>query len=73
MYKAIARSHLDYCVVIFHISSKQTQNGGVLNFFMNEIEKVQYQATLAITVTWAIIRLGICIRPSLVQKDPSLS
>ena len=49
MYKALVRPHLDYCDVIYHIPSKQTQLGGVLNVLM---EEVQYQAGLAITGAW---------------------
>ena len=52
MYKALVRPHLDYCDVIYHIPSKQTQLGGVLNVLMEEVEKVQYQARLAITGAW---------------------
>ena len=52
MYKALVRPHLDYCDVIYHIPSKQTQLGGVLNVLMEEVEKVQYQAGLAITGAW---------------------
>ena len=52
MYKALVRPHLDYCDVIHHIPSKQTQLGGVLNVLMEEAEKVQYQAGLAITGAW---------------------
>ena len=52
MYKALVRPHLDYCDVIYHIPSKQTQFGGVLNVLMEKAEKVQYQAALAITGAW---------------------
>ena len=52
MYKTLVRHHLDYCDVIYHIPSTQTQQGGVLHFLMKELEKVQYQAALAITGTW---------------------
>ena len=52
MYKALVRPHLDYCDVIYHIPSKQTQLDGVLNVLMEEVEKVQYQAGLAITGAW---------------------
>ena len=52
MYKTLVRPHLDYCDVIYHIPSKQTQLGGVLNVLMEEVEKVQYQAALAITGAW---------------------
>ena len=52
MYKALVRPHLDYCDVIYHIPSKQSQLGGVLNVLMEEVEKVQYQAGLVITGAW---------------------
>ena len=54
MYNALIRPHLDYCDVIYHIPSKQTQLGGVLNVLMEEVEKVQYQAGLAITGAWRV-------------------
>ena len=52
MYKALVRPHLDYCDVIYHIPSTVTQLGGVLNVQMEELEKIQYQAVLAITGAW---------------------
>ena len=52
MYKALVRPHLDYCDVIYHIPSTVTQLGGVLNVQMEELEKIQYQAALAITGAW---------------------
>ena len=52
MYKTLVRPHLDYCDVIYHIPSIQTLYGGVLNVLMNLIERVQYQAALAITGAW---------------------
>ena len=52
MYKALVRPHPDYCDVIYHIPSKQTQLGGVLNVLMEEVEKVHYQAGLAIIGAW---------------------
>ena len=48
MYKTLVRSHFDYCDIIYHIPSKN----GSLNPLMEEIEKVQYQAGLAITGAW---------------------
>ena len=41
MYKALIRSHLDYCVTIYHIKS-----------LMEKGERTQYQAALAIIGTW---------------------
>ena len=52
MYKSLVRPHLDYCDVIYHVPSIQTQLGGVLNVLMEELEKVQYQAAIAITGVW---------------------
>ena len=36
MYKAFVRSHLDYCDIIYHIPSKQTQLGMTLNVLMEK-------------------------------------
>ena len=52
MYKALVRSHLDYCDIIYHIPSKQDQFGGILNSLMAKVERIQYQAALAITGGW---------------------
>ena len=52
MYKALTRSNLDYCDVIYHIPSKQDQRGEVLNHLMAMVEQVQYLAALAITGSW---------------------
>ena len=52
IYKALVRSHLDYCDIIYHIPSKQDQFGGILNSLMGKTERIQYQAALAITGTW---------------------
>ena len=51
MYKALIRSHLDYCDIIYHQPSKvhQPPLGVSLTASMEEIERVQYQAGLAIT------------------------
>ena len=43
------RPHLDYCDVIFHVPHKV---GLSLSNTMEEIEKVQYKAALAITGAW---------------------
>ena len=52
--QAAARSHFDYCDVIYHVppvdnpySHKNSQN-----FLMNRLESMQYNATLAITGAW---------------------
>ena len=52
MYKALVRSHLDYCDIIYHIPSKQNQLGEILNTLMEKAEKIQYLAALAITGAW---------------------
>ena len=54
MYKALVRSHLDYCDVTYHISSitHQPPLGVTLSFLMEKVERVQYQAALAITGAW---------------------
>ena len=49
MYKALVRSHLDYCDIIYHIPSKQSQLGVTLNALMDKTERIQYQAALAVT------------------------
>ena len=54
MYKALVRPHLDYCDVIYYIPPapppppKQDKFGVVLNSLMETVEKVQYQAALAV-------------------------
>ena len=52
MYKALVRSHLDYCDIIYHISSVQTQFGAILTDIMENAERIQYQTALAITGAW---------------------
>ena len=54
MYKALVRSHLDYCDVIYHIPSitHQPPLGRALSSLMEKVERVQYQAALAITDAW---------------------
>ena len=54
MYKALVRSHLDYCDVIYHIPPllHQVPLGVTLNSFMEKVERVQYQAALAIAGAW---------------------
>ena len=54
MYKALVRSHLDYCDIIYHVPSiiHQSPLGMTLNWIMEKLEKVQYQAALAITGAW---------------------
>ena len=52
MYKTLVRSHLDYCDIIYHVPSKQTQFGISLNALMEKNERVQYQAALAVSGAW---------------------
>ena len=54
MYKALVRSHLDYCDIIYHIPPvlNQPPLGLSLNASMEKVERIQYQAALAITGTW---------------------
>ena len=54
MYKALVRSHLDYCDIIYHIPStvNQPPMGISLNDLMEKVERIQYQAARAVTGTW---------------------
>ena len=54
MYKALVRSHLDYCDIIYHIPSHQNQPplGLTINLQMEKAERIQYQAALAISGAW---------------------
>ena len=52
MYKALVRSHLGYCDIIYHIPSVQTQFGVTLTDLMEKAERIQYQAALAVTGAW---------------------
>ena len=52
MYKALVRPHLDYCDIIYHKPSTQTQLGVVLNSLMEKAERIQYQAGLVVTGAW---------------------
>ena len=54
MYKALVRSHLDYCDIIYHSPSLQNQPslGPTLNSIMEKVERIQYQAALAVTGAW---------------------
>ena len=54
MYKALLRSHLDYCDIIYHMPSHQNQGllGVTLNSFLEKVERIQYQAALAISGVW---------------------
>ena len=54
MYKALVRSHLDYCDIIYHQPAKLNEPplGVILTVQMEEIERIQYQAALAIIGAW---------------------
>ena len=54
MYKALVRSHLDYCDIIYHVPSHQNQAplGVTLNSLMEKVERIQYQSALAISGVW---------------------
>ena len=54
MYKALVRSHLDYCDIIYHMPQvvHQPPLGVTLHELMETVEKVQYEAGLAITGCW---------------------
>ena len=54
MYNALVRSHLDYCDVIYHIPPKihPPPLGITLHDHMEMLEKMQYQAALAVTGAW---------------------
>ena len=53
MYKALVRSHLDYCDTIYHMqaSNSQINLGVTLHSLMAKVERTQYQAALAINGT----------------------
>ena len=54
LYKALVRSHLDYCDIIYHVPSitHQPPLGMTLSSLMEKVERVQYQAALVITDAW---------------------
>ena len=54
MYKALVRSHLDYCDVKYHQPPiyHPPPLGTTLHTLMEKIEKIQYQAALAVTGAW---------------------
>ena len=54
LYKTFIRPHLDYCDVIYHIPHIVNifDHSISLNPAMERIERVQYQAALAVTGTW---------------------
>ena len=48
------RHHLDFCDVIYHVPSiiNPFDSAINLNYLMKTVERIQYQAVLAITGTW---------------------
>ena len=52
MYKALVRSHLDYCGTIDHIPAltSQTNLGATLNSLMEKVERTQYKLPLLLLV-----------------------
>ena len=54
MYKILIRPHFDYCDIIYHLPSliNLNYNSNTLNYLMESIEKIQYQAALAVTGAW---------------------
>ena len=54
MYKALVRSHLDYCDIIYHIPTKidTPQLGLSLHSLMEDVEKIQYRAAVTVTGAW---------------------
>ena len=54
MYKTLVRSHFDYCDVVYDIPQliNPVNFESKLHYLMENIEKVQYQAALAVTGAW---------------------
>ena len=54
IYKMYVRPHLDFCDIIYHTPEIESlfSSSIRLSFWMDQIERVQYQAALAITGTW---------------------
>ena len=48
MFKTFARSHLDYCDIIYHQASKISMFGQIVTSTMEEIERVQYRGALTL-------------------------
>ena len=51
--KTLGRSHLDYCEIIYHAPALNAHKNleMTVNSLMEKVERTQYQAALAITVT----------------------
>ena len=54
MYKALVHSHLDHYGILYHISAHPNQPplGMSLNSLMEEVERIQHKAALAISDAW---------------------
>ena len=54
MYKALVRSHFDYCDIIYHIPPKinPPPQFPTFNSLMEKLERVQYLAALVVTGAW---------------------
>ena len=54
IYKMYVRPHLDLCDVIYHTPEIDSlfDSSSHLPYWMNQIERIQYQAALAVTGTW---------------------
>jgi len=54
IYKTYVRPHLDFCDIIYHSPEVESlfDSSFHLSYWMNQIEKVRYQAALAVTGTW---------------------
>ena len=54
MYKSLVRPHLDYCDIIYHIPQtvRPPPEGVTLHHHMESVEKIQYQAALAVSGSW---------------------
>ena len=55
LYKILIRTHFDYCDIIYHIPpifNPYSRVATTLNYLMERLAKIQYQAALAITGTW---------------------
>ena len=56
MYKSLVCPHLDYCDIIYHIPQVVHPHGGItLHSQMENVEKIQYQAALAVTGAWQVL------------------
>ena len=54
IYKMYVRPHLDFCDVIYHTPEIDSlfDSSSQLSYWMNQIERIQYEAALAATGTW---------------------